>query len=81
MSGGVLLAVRRTEEDRMPIRRPSFLPSLDELERQAQDRSARRSPPGSQFDHPTAKYVLLAVLAVTVLAHVIGGIVFAIVGF
>ncbi|WP_125617102.1 MULTISPECIES: hypothetical protein [Actinomadura] len=65
----------------MPIRRPSFLPSLDELERRAQDRSAHRNPPGSQFDHPTAKYVLIAVLVVTVLAHVIGGIVFAVVGF
>ncbi|OLT25083.1 hypothetical protein BJF79_13035 [Actinomadura sp. CNU-125] len=65
----------------MPMRRPSFLPSLDELEQQAQDRSAHRAAPGSQFDHPTAKYVLIAVLAVTALAHIIGGIVFAIVGF
>lgn len=65
----------------MPIRRPSFLPTLDELEQRAQDRSSHRSAPGSQFDHPTAKYVLIAVLAVTVLAHVIGGIVFAIIGF
>ena len=65
----------------MPIKRPSFLPSLDDLEQQAQDRSAHRSAPGSQFDHPTAKYVLIAVLVVTVVAHIIGGIVFAIVGF
>jgi len=62
-------------------RRPSFLPSLETLEQQALDRSAETSPKGSQFDHPTAKYVFIAVLVVTVLAHVIAGIVFAIVGF
>ncbi|GAA3966727.1 hypothetical protein GCM10023085_56500 [Actinomadura viridis] len=63
------------------IRRPRFLPSLESLEDQAQDRSAHRTRPGSLFDHPTAKYVLIAVLVVTVLAHVIGGVLFAILGF
>ncbi|GAA4076874.1 MULTISPECIES: hypothetical protein [Actinomadura] len=61
------------------MRRPSFLPSLDQLEQQALDRSAQRSRPGSQFDHPTARNVLIAGLILTVLAHVVGGILFAVV--
>ncbi|TDC62725.1 hypothetical protein E1200_24705 [Actinomadura sp. GC306] len=60
----------------MALKRPSFLPSLEQLEQQAQDVSSRRSRPGSMFDHPTAKAVFVAVLVVTVLAHLIGGIVF-----
>ncbi|GAA0574112.1 hypothetical protein [Actinomadura livida] len=60
----------------MALKRPSFLPSLEQLERQAQERSSHRSRPGSMFDHPTAKAVFIAVLVVTVLAHLIGGIVF-----
>ncbi|XRQ06941.1 hypothetical protein ACN3XK_62140 [Actinomadura welshii] len=63
----------------MAFRRPSFLPSLDDLERQAQDRSAHRSRSGSHFDHPTAKAVFIAVLVVTVLAHLVGGIAFLVV--
>jgi hypothetical protein len=62
-------------------RRPSFLPSLETLEQQALERSAQTTRPGSQFDHPTAKYVFIAVLVVTVLAHLVAGIVFAVVGF
>jgi hypothetical protein len=65
----------------MAIRRPSFLPSLDELEQQAQDRSTARTRDGSSFDHPTAKYVFMAVLVLTVVAHVVGGIVFMLMGF
>ncbi|MFB4314776.1 hypothetical protein [Actinomadura sp. 21ATH] len=64
----------------MPIRRPSFLPSLDELEDRAQSRSTARTP-GSQFDHPTAKNVFVVGLWLTVIAHVVGGIVFAFVRF
>ncbi|QKW39848.1 hypothetical protein HUT06_42310 [Actinomadura sp. NAK00032] len=64
----------------MALKRPSFLPSLDELERQAEARSADRGRPGSHFDHPTAKNVFIAVLIITVLAHVVGGIVFVLLG-
>lgn len=60
----------------MVLKRPSFLPSLDELEQQAQDRSSQRGRPGSHFDHPTAKAVFLAILVITVIAHIVGGIVF-----
>ncbi|MFC5747420.1 hypothetical protein [Actinomadura rugatobispora] len=63
------------------IRRPSFLPSLEQREQEALHRSAQRTRPGSQFDHPTARNVLIAVAAVTVLAHVIGGILFAVITF
>ncbi|MFI0354610.1 hypothetical protein [Actinomadura sp. 9N407] len=65
----------------MLIRRPSFLPSLEELEQQAQDRSAQSGPPGSQFDHPTAKYIFFVGLWITVVAHVVGGVLFAIIKF
>ncbi|MEU8344656.1 hypothetical protein SAMN05443665_10258 [Actinomadura meyerae] len=65
----------------MALKRPSFLPSLDELERQAEARSADRGRPGSHFDHPTAKNLFVAVLVLTVLAHVVGGIVFLLLGF
>ncbi|MFC4906961.1 hypothetical protein [Actinomadura gamaensis] len=64
----------------MAIRRSSFFPSLDEMEQRALDRSAQRSEPGSQFDHPTAKNLFIAVGVLTVLAHVVGGILFAILG-
>ncbi|NVI87191.1 hypothetical protein [Actinomadura sp. BRA 177] len=60
----------------MALKRPSFLPSLDDLERQAEARSTQRGRPGSHFDHPTAKNVFIAVLVLTVLAHLVGGIVF-----
>ncbi|MEU8799283.1 hypothetical protein [Spirillospora sp. NPDC048819] len=60
----------------MVLKRPSFLPSLDELEQQAQNRSSQRGRPGSHFDHPTAKAVFLAILVITVIAHIVGGIVF-----
>ncbi|WP_131736853.1 hypothetical protein [Actinomadura roseirufa] len=62
------------------IKRPSFLPSLETLEQQALERSAEPARPGSQFDHPTAKYLFIVALVVTVLAHVIGGILFAVMG-
>ncbi|MFA1546588.1 hypothetical protein [Actinomadura chokoriensis] len=65
----------------MAFRRPSFLPSLEDLERQAEARSTQRGRPGSHFDHPTAKNLFIAVLILTVLAHVIGGIVFLLLGF
>ncbi|MEU5989888.1 hypothetical protein ABZ806_13030 [Spirillospora sp. NPDC047418] len=65
----------------MALRRPSFLPSLDDLEQQAEARSTQRGRPGSHFDHPTAKYVFIAVLVVTVIAHVVGGIIFVVIGF
>ncbi|MFA1541538.1 hypothetical protein [Actinomadura monticuli] len=65
----------------MAPRRPSFLPSLDDLERQAEARSAQRGRPGSHFDHPTAKNLFIGVLVITVLAHVIGGIIFFMLGF
>ncbi|GAA0282593.1 hypothetical protein GCM10009527_093460 [Actinomadura nitritigenes] len=64
----------------MALRRPSFLPSLDELEQQAQDRSAQTAGKGSQFDHPTAKYLFWVMLVVTVVAHVVAGIVFLVMG-
>ncbi|MGI5205909.1 hypothetical protein ACQEU6_30580 [Spirillospora sp. CA-108201] len=64
----------------MALKRPSFLPSLDELEQQAQSRSSQRGRPGSHFDHPTAKALFVAVLAVTVIAHVVGGVVFLLLG-
>ncbi|MFF0523251.1 hypothetical protein ACFYTC_31485 [Actinomadura nitritigenes] len=64
----------------MALRRPSFLPSLDELEQQAQDRSAQTARKGSQFDHPTAKYLFMVMLAVTVVAHVVAGVVFLVMG-
>jgi hypothetical protein len=64
----------------MALRRPSFLPSLDELEQQAQDRSAHGARQGSQFDHPTAKYLFMVMLVVTVVAHVVAGIVFLVMG-
>ncbi|GAA4394274.1 hypothetical protein AB0C69_05935 [Actinomadura sp. NPDC048032] len=62
----------------MAIKRPSFLPSIDELEQQALRNSDRRGPRGSQFDHPVAKNLLIVALVVTVAAHVIGGVLFAI---
>ncbi|MDL4774519.1 MULTISPECIES: hypothetical protein [Thermomonosporaceae] len=62
------------------LKRPSFLPSLEALEEQAQDRSEQRTRAGSQFDHPTAKYLLVALIVVTVLAHVVAGVVFVILG-
>lgn len=65
----------------MALRRPSFLPSLDDLERQAEARSAQRGRPGSQFDHPTAKNVFVAILIITVVAHIVGGVIFVIIGF
>ncbi|MFS2293439.1 MAG: hypothetical protein FWJ90_12160 [Actinomadura sp.] len=65
----------------MARKRPSFLPTLDELEQEAQDRSSQRSRPGSLFDHPAAKAVFVAVLVVTVLAHVAGAVVFLLIGF
>ncbi|WP_067474503.1 hypothetical protein [Actinomadura hibisca] len=65
----------------MPLRRPSFLPSLDELEDQALKNSTRRTRPGSQFDHPVAKNLLIVGLVLTVVAHIVGGILFAIIGF
>ncbi|MEU5884471.1 hypothetical protein [Spirillospora sp. NPDC047279] len=61
-------------------KRPSFLPSLETLEQQALDRSAQGERPGSQFGHPTAKYIFIVGLVVTALAHIIGGIIFAIIG-
>ncbi|MVZ99293.1 hypothetical protein F8568_002595 [Actinomadura sp. LD22] len=64
----------------MALRRPSFLPSLDELEQQAQDRSAHAPRKGSQFDHPTAKYLFMVMLVVTVIAHAVAGIVFLVMG-
>lgn len=64
----------------MALKRPSFLPSLDDLERQAEARSKHRGRPGSQFDHPTAKNVFVAVLIITVVAHLVGGIVFLLLG-
>ncbi|MBW8482603.1 hypothetical protein [Actinomadura parmotrematis] len=63
------------------LKRPSFLPSLEDLEQDALRRSEQRSRPGSQFDHPTAKNIFVAGLVLTVAAHVIGAIVFAIIGF
>jgi hypothetical protein len=65
----------------MALRRPSFLPSLDDLERQAEARSTQRGRPGSHFDHPTAKNVFIAVLIITIVAHLVGGIVFLMIGF
>ncbi|MGI5170535.1 hypothetical protein ACQEU3_39920 [Spirillospora sp. CA-253888] len=62
----------------MAIKRPSFLPSLEEREQQALANSARRSRPGSQFDHPVAKNLFVVGLVVTVAAHIIGGVLFAI---
>ncbi len=35
---------------------------------------------GGQFDHPTAKYLFIGLLVVTVAAHVIGGVLFAVMG-
>ncbi|MDL4818271.1 hypothetical protein [Actinomadura opuntiae] len=64
----------------MALRRPSFLPSLDDLEQQAQDRSAQGARTGSQFGHPTAKYLFVVMLAVTVIAHVVAGVVFLVMG-
>lgn len=64
----------------MVLKRPSFLPSLDELEQRAQDHSSQRSRPGSHFDHPTAKAVFIAILVITVVAHLVGGIVFLVMG-
>jgi hypothetical protein len=65
----------------MALKRPSFLPSLDELEQQAESRSSQRGRPGSHFDHPTAKALFVAVLTVTVIAHVVAGVVFLVLGF
>jgi hypothetical protein len=38
-----------------------------------------RPDPGGHFDHPTAKYLFIGLIVVTVVAHVVGGIVFVIV--
>ncbi|WP_030174312.1 hypothetical protein [Spirillospora albida] len=65
----------------MPIKRPSFLPSREALEQQALDRSTSKTRPGSQFDHPTAKYLFIVAFAVTVAAHVVGGVLFALIKF
>ncbi|WP_067830211.1 hypothetical protein [Actinomadura kijaniata] len=56
------------------MRRPSFLPSLDELEDQALERSAVGPEKGSQFDHPTAKALFKVALAITLIAHVLAGV-------
>jgi hypothetical protein len=48
-------------------------------QRQAELNSVRAD--AGQFDHPTAKYLFYALLVLTVLGHVVGGIVFAIIGF
>ncbi|NKZ08070.1 hypothetical protein [Actinomadura latina] len=65
----------------MALRRPAFLPSMDDRERQAEARSTQRGRPGSHFDHPTAKNLFIAILIITVVAHVVGGIVFLYIGF
>ncbi|MEV4253096.1 hypothetical protein AB0J52_07980 [Spirillospora sp. NPDC049652] len=65
----------------MSLKRPSFLPSLDELENQALKRSAAPAEAGSQFDHPTAKKLFWAVGILTVIAHVVGGVIFFFLGF
>lgn len=65
----------------MAFKRPSFLPSLDDLEQQAQDRSAQKGRPGSQFDHPTARALFIAIVVLTIAAHVIGGVLFLFVDF
>lgn len=56
------------------MKRPSFLPTLDELEDQALERSKATTKKGSQFDHPTAKNLLIVAAAITVLAHLLAGV-------
>lgn len=56
----------------MAFKRPSFLPSLDELEDQAQRRSEQGATPAGQFDHPTAKYIFFAGLVLVIVGHAAG---------
>ncbi|XVQ07039.1 hypothetical protein ACQP1W_30925 [Spirillospora sp. CA-255316] len=47
-------------------------------QRQAELRAGRDG--GGQFGHPTAKYLFIGLLTVTVVAHVVGGVLFAVLG-
>ncbi|MCP2343101.1 hypothetical protein [Actinomadura rupiterrae] len=60
----------------MAFKRPAFLPSLDELEDQAQRRSVHGSTPKGQFDHPTAKYIFFAGIVLVVVGHAAGLLLF-----
>ena len=54
------------------------------LEERIARRQAGRRPDadgGQYFDHPTAKYVFIAGLVLTILVHVVLGVFFAINGF
>lgn len=65
----------------LKIESPFGRPPLEEriALRQAGQRTAADG--GQYFDHPTAKYVFVAGLVLTVLVHVILGVLFAIHGF
>ncbi|MQY08240.1 hypothetical protein [Actinomadura macrotermitis] len=53
----------------------SLFPSLDSLERQVVARNEKQPDTGSRnFDHPTAKYIFVVMLVMTVIGHIVGGI-------
>ncbi|SEG90680.1 hypothetical protein SAMN04489712_1277 [Thermomonospora echinospora] len=57
-----------------------FQPLEQQLAQRQAEQEARKPAQGKYFDHPTAKYVFIALTVVTVLAHVIALVVFGIMG-
>jgi hypothetical protein len=56
----------------MALRRPSFLPSLDELENQVEARAATEAPSKSAyFDHPIAKNIFWISLILVIVSHLV----------
>lgn len=46
-----------------------FLPLEEQLARRQAEQQARKAKGGKYFDHPTAKYVFVAMLVITVVVH------------
>ncbi|WP_019632794.1 hypothetical protein [Actinomadura atramentaria] len=56
----------------MGLRRPSFLPSLDELENQVEARAEVKTPQRSAyFDHPIAKNIFWISLILVIVSHLV----------
>ncbi|MDL4818272.1 hypothetical protein [Actinomadura opuntiae] len=55
-------------------------PLEERIARRQAELGPRPAGSGGQFDHPTARYLFIGLLAVTVAAHVIGGVLFAVMG-
>ncbi|POM25664.1 hypothetical protein BTM25_00460 [Actinomadura rubteroloni] len=56
----------------MALRRPSFLPSLDELENQVEAQAAAQAPSKSAyFDHPIAKNIFWISLILVIVSHLV----------